>query len=217
MRRGRAREREKSFLSCEFLEHGLDCAARTFRRTSRSTSLLRNTPSSSPGSILERGYLPTPLRPPRLVRWCTKGRALRVCEESLSRRFSRAPIFEQFSRLFSRGVALKLQSCLSTRQRDRSWFYGCCRQSRNSRVMRGYDARRCKLSITRCALRFTLRTKLTPKAKGAPPLLASPLAQVCCTSLSRSECLTPPTSFPYFGRTRASPLEAPLFCSRSPR
>ena len=84
---------ERSPFELRSLEHGLDCAARTFRRTSRSTSLLRNTPSSSPGSILERGYLPTPLRPPRLVRWCTKGRALRMCEESLSsdfrgRRFS---------------------------------------------------------------------------------------------------------------------------------
>ena len=77
----------RSPFELQILEHGLDCRT-PFERQGHVA--VRNI-SSSPGSILERGYLPTPLRPPRLVRWCTKGRALLMCEsrERFSgRRFS---------------------------------------------------------------------------------------------------------------------------------
>jgi hypothetical protein len=100
-------ERVVLFKICEFQEKTLlACAACTFRRTSRSTSLLWNTQSSALDSIIQLGV---PVQPPdvsRLVRWDEKGRALsKFCEKTSFSPSHHAPDFDNF--FLGRGLGLK--------------------------------------------------------------------------------------------------------------
>ena len=165
---------------CEFLEHGLGSAARTFRRTSRSTSLLRNTSLFLPCSILERGVSSYPLWPtpanevvhqesrPSNVKAGLFRDDFRDCQ------FSCAVLWAVFARHRIEDVHLLMDAS----EIDHGSKDTTDNLETHARCL-GIMRRSCKLFLTRCAARFTLVVQIHAEGKRSAAATCLP----SCTSM----------------------------------